>query len=731
MGTRGVSTPGRADWKSWLLIFVSSFALLLASLLVQGRASAQSYTWKNVQIVGGGYVDGIIAHPSQQGLFYARTDVGGAYRYDSSSSTWVPLLDWTSPANWWQAGVDSIAIDPNNAQMLYMSVGEYAAEDWDGDGAMLISDNQGASFYTVSLPFRVGSNDNGRNGGERLQVDPNLGNILYLGTYENGLYTSNTGGWSWSQVTSFPVNGGTDGAGVIFEVFDKASGSGGQATPVIFVGVSTAGTSLYESTNAGATWFPVVGAPSGMYPNHGQIGPDGCLYITYGNAIGPNGMTAGQVWKYNIAQKIWTNITPSDPYGNYYGFSGLALDPEVPGSLLVTSMDRWWPTDTMWRSTDGGQSWTDIGAISTRDASLAPWTSYGNSTPPFGGWASAVVIDPFNSNHVMYDGDNSIWATTNLSNASGPYWSIGALGIEETAVQALASPTSGAPLISALGDICGFVHTSLTASPATGFETNPTLNTCTGIDWAKNTPSTIVRVGYGNAPYGGYSTNQGASWSPFGSSAGSSEGGGSVAISADGGTIVWAPADVAPSYSTNMGATWTSLSGSLPAGVIVLSDGYNANLFYAYNPSTGTFYSSSNKGVTWYTSATGLPQSGKPTAVVGIQGDIWLAASGGVYHSISSGWSWNELGSVTSATSVGLGKAAPGASYPTLYLSGTVNGTTGVFRSTNQGSTWVQINDTAHQWAGVSVVVGDPRTFGTVYMGTAGGRGIIWGTSPN
>ncbi len=157
-------------------------ALFMISIAVTG-ASAQSYTWQNAKIVGGGFVDGIVAHPGQNGLFYARTDVGGAYRYNSSTSTWVPLLDWTTAANWYEIGVDSIAIDPNNTNQLYMAVGEYAAETYDGDGAILISSNQGASFYTSSLPFRVGSNDNGRNGGERLQVDQNLGSVLFYGTY--------------------------------------------------------------------------------------------------------------------------------------------------------------------------------------------------------------------------------------------------------------------------------------------------------------------------------------------------------------------------------------------------------------------------------------------------------------------------------------------------------------------------------------------------------------------
>jgi hypothetical protein len=117
--------------------------------------------------------------------------------------------------------------------------------------------------------------------------------------------------------------------------------------------------------------------------------------------------------------------------------------------------------------------------------------------------------------------------------------------------------------------------------------------------------------------------------------------------------------------------------------------------------------------------------------VTGIQGQVWLATSSGLYHSDSSGWSWATFqpGTVTSAISVGFGKAAPGASYPTIYLAGTVNSVTALFRSTDFGTTWIQINDAQHQWGGYSLVVGDPRTFGTVYVAPNSGRGVIYGTS--
>ena len=44
------------------------------------KPASEPYVWKNVQMVGGGFVDGIIFHPTAKGVRYARTDMGGAYR---------------------------------------------------------------------------------------------------------------------------------------------------------------------------------------------------------------------------------------------------------------------------------------------------------------------------------------------------------------------------------------------------------------------------------------------------------------------------------------------------------------------------------------------------------------------------------------------------------------------------------------------------------------------------
>ncbi|MCU7550206.1 T9SS type A sorting domain-containing protein [Chitinophagaceae bacterium LB-8] len=87
-----------------------------------------------------------------------------------------------------------------------------------------------------------------------------------------------------------------------------------------------------------------------------------------------------------------------------------------------------------------------------------------------------------------------------------------------------------------------------------------------------------------------------------------------------------------------------------------------------------------------------------------------------------------KINSVTACSAVGFGKTATGASYPTIYIWGTISGVEGLYRSTNQGVSWTRINDDAHEWGGPGngqFVVGDMNTYGRVYMSTAG-RGIVY-----
>ena len=52
-----------------------------------------AYCYRNLPIPGGGYVTGFLFHPQKENLLYARTDIGGTYKFDYDSQTWKSLTE--------------------------------------------------------------------------------------------------------------------------------------------------------------------------------------------------------------------------------------------------------------------------------------------------------------------------------------------------------------------------------------------------------------------------------------------------------------------------------------------------------------------------------------------------------------------------------------------------------------------------------------------------------------
>lgn len=737
---------------------IPAIALLACTPAICGsrQPTAQAYQFQNVKIVAGGFISGFVAHPTAPGVIYARTDIGGTYRWDPLNKSWTPLNDSINTADWDWTGTESIALDPTNPDRLYLAQGMYT-ESYGQNGAFLVSNNRGVGFQSYPVPFKMGSNDNGRNGGERLQVNPFRPNELYFGSRQNGLWKSEDYAATWTQVTSFPIQSSADSVGIIFVTFDP------QHPGVIYAGANQPN-SIYVSKDWGGTWTLLPGQPTafsqnqtgaqGPSPLRAILAPNGNLFITYGDGPGPNNLNAGDVWKYNTVHKTWTLITPPlDPYQTAPrgGFCGLSVDPNKPEYVAVATLDRWYPVDTIYVSSNGGSNWVSLGPLASIPNTYgnwafpnsvikaSPWLTFGGANARFGWWQAALLIDPSNHNHFMYGTGATIFGTEDLSAAfskpaaSSPTWTVQAEGIEETAVTTLISPTSGVHLLSGMGDIGGFRHENFNVSPPEGMFTNPVLTTENSIDFAGLKPNTVARVGTGSAQLGGYSTDQGITWTPFSSMppglSGTTYAAGQIAVSADGATFVWAPENwlgVAAATSNDYGTTW--IDNGLPSGnEFIVADKKNPNFFYATD-GYGNQYYSSNKGQS-FTYSTWVQGGGRLLAVnYAVAGDVWLGGSS-LSHSTDFGKTWKPVGPValSNITQMALGMPAPGAAYQSIYVWATYNGITGAFRSTDGGNTWLRVNDDAHQYGGnVSVMAADPRVYGQYFLGI-NGRGIIVG----
>ena len=706
-------------------------------------AGSVAYNWKNVVVLGGGFVSGIIFSPVEKDLIYARTDVGGAYRWNEADKSWIPITDEFGRDS--NSGIESFAVDPVDAGKVYLAAGTYTGS-WAGNGYILRSNDRGNTWQKTDMPFKMGGNEDGRSNGERLVVDPNLTSVLFFGSRKNGMWKSTDSGENWDKVPGFTATDGGNGVGTPIVLFDKSSGTKGKPTPTIYAGVANKDGSLYRSTDGGATWALVPKQPTGAMATHAEFDSTGMMYISYGNDVGPNNITDGSVWKYQPKQEKFTDITPVAPKkDDGFGYGGLSVDAAHPGTIMVSTLDRWTHGDEVYRTTDGGQTWKALFPKVVRDDAGAKYLYWHKPNDPIGrGWMGDIDIDPFNPGRVMYVTGQGIWGTEDATAADSDkptHWTFLDRGLEETVVSGLVSPPAGPPLLSVVGDLCGFRHDDLNQPSAAGMFDNPLCGSGSSIDVAWGKPEIVARTGWHDKQFGAYSLDGGKSWTPFASNP-KGKGNGSIVVNADGTVFLWAPKDGVVVYSKDRarpGPAPRDFPSRIPdpdwapVHFRPAADRVNPQKFYVLDAKGGQAYASVDGGAHFTPSPTGLPAladyqlaSSSAQATPGVEGDVWLTNLKELNHSTDSGKSFEAMPGVTEANQIGFGKPADGKKYPALYLMGKVGEVRGFFRSDDAGANWVRINDDKHQFGFCGVIIGDPRVYGRVYIGT-GGRGILVG----
>jgi xyloglucan-specific exo-beta-1,4-glucanase len=684
---------------------------LIALIALWNQTETRAQTFGTVTMGGGGYVDGIISCPTQTNLFYCKTDVGGAYRWDEPTQSWIPLLDWCSENQTTYMGVESLAIDPSTPHNLYIFAG---TSYWNGDAsAILRSTNYGATFAITdtSAKFKADGNGANRQKGEELAVDPNNGTILFCGSRANGLFKSTDSGVTWNAVSSFNSNINIATDSISFVKFDPATGTPGNPTPRIFVGVFRTNANFFVSNDAGNTWLASAGSPTNVMPQRCALASNSQLYITY-----LNGTTNGAVMKYNTTNGVWFNCTPS-ALKPYCGISVCATNPQkLVASTYSIYLHQPWGSygDLIYVSTNGGTNWTDI--FTSNKAAFDP-----NGFPWMTGqinWGGALEMDPFNSDRVFVGSGDGLFCTTNLnSGLTISTWKFMVKGLEETVAINFLSVLGG-PFLTSIGDYGGFISTDITVSPITG-----NISQSTSFAYAAIKTNFIARVVNNGEAY--YSKQLPITWTKFPSTPGVMTNG-YLAISPDASTVLWK--STLCYVTTNLGTNWTASAG-LTFNCIPEADPVNSSKFYAYNSSDGFLYSSINGGLNFVKQGSaGTGGSSTFCTAPGFEGHIWIALNNsGLKYSTNSGATFYS-DNVSVCNALAFGKAAPGASYPTLFIWGkpTSGSTSGMYRSTDQGMTWLRVNDDAHTYGGrgnAGIIEGDKNVFGRVYMSTVG-RGV-------
>ena len=725
-------------------------ALLATGLPVAFAAATPAdadgpYTWKTIPFGAGGFIDGFVYHPKKAGVLYARTDIGGMYRFEPLTRSWVPLLDQMGRSDGDLMGVLSIAVDPNDADRVYAACGIYTG-DWARHAAVLASTDRGATWKINDLPVRLGGNEGGRGTGERLQVDPNDSTILFLGTTKDGLWRSTDRGATFSAMSAPPQH-------VSLVIVDARSGTPGKASKTIWAGGHDK-PGLYVSHDGGATFQRDPDSPE-QVPQRACFAADGSLYVTF--ALGPGSFAtnpgnakAGGVWKRDPAGH-WKNISPLKPEtgDEGFGYSGVDVDLRRPGRLIVTTLEHWGDNgDNVFVSSDDGAHWTGLAAHSHHDATAYPWlVNYMKGEDKMGHWLADVKLDPFDGETALYGTGYGLWMTHNLGAAEKGgtvAWDFTVANLEETATLQIRSPSGGATLLAAMGDVSGAAWDDVGRTPAAGLFA-PEYQTNRSVDFAQLKPGILART-VDQAEGGGFwSPDGGVNWLAFGpsprltkSADGKQLDAGHIAVSAKGTAFVWAPEKQAALFSRNHGKTWIESAG-WPAArdvkLVPVADRVVDGVFYVHDRANGQILVSVDGGMSFGPCITGLPavdaaQTATLICGTGALRDLWLALPGGLLHFPGADQPMKTLKQVAEPWLVALGKGAPGAGVDSVYVWGKVRiGSTlaeGLFRSDDGGTSFVRINDDRHRYGYLLSLAADPLEYGTVYV-AAHGRGVLVG----
>ena len=712
-------------------LLLSAAVLAVMPARAFAAPASKPYSWTVVPYGGGGYVDGFVYHPAEKGLLYARTDVGGLYRYDYGARTWIALLDHLSHADADLMGVLSIALDPNDPDKLYAACGLYLP-DWGRKGAILRSDDRGQTWRKTELPIHVGGNSDGRGSGERLAVDPRDGKTLLYGSNQDGLWVSHDGGASFSAAPSSPAKS------ISLLAFDAKTGD-------LYAGSADGKGGLFVSHDGAHSFEPVRETPH-QVPQRTAFAKDGTLYVTFAESsnaypVNPSNAIRGALWRRD-PEGHWRGVSPiaTDEH-NTFGYSGVDVGPD--GTLAVSTLDRWWPQDDIFVSHDKGATWSALSDQARFDATAYPWLAETNAARKMSSWISDLKINPFDADEMIYGHGGGLWMSRNLTVAGKPqplFFDANLAGFEEGAVTQMASPTGGAILLAAMGDTAGGAWDDIAKSPANGLF-RPNTESDFSVDYAGQTPGYVVRTAGNTGTHGFYSTDAGASWSAFASSPYKPAGQGApwkspgvIAVSAKATALLWAPGADPASVSHDGGKSWTAAAGwpdMKDQTLTPVSDKTTDGVFYVHDRSGGRVLISVDGGATFKPIVSGLPavatweRSQLGVAPTRLR-DLWLALPNGLVHSRDAGAAFAGIKGVDTAWAIGFGAPAVKDGYPAVYLYGVVRGTEGLWRSDDEGATWVRINDDRHQFGDMHAICGDLLEYGTVYIAPHG-RGILIG----
>lgn len=591
-----------------------------------------SMDWDTLNIAGGGFVSGIITGDDQM---YARTDVGGAYRYDYEQKKWVQLLGFLNDADRGFLSVDAMCVDPNDDDTLYLLCG--CAYFSDARTAIFRSHDAGKTFEEIDVTdmIQVHGNGYGRQCGESIAVDPDDPNIIYCGgdvtAGDSALIMSKDGGDTWSPVMGYDKLGlfeysikwptWTDHMARSVEDAEYGSVNGVSTIQItdgkVYVGTSVKGKANLHVAEVGSDDFQPLSEdlPTEQMPSRINLDADGNLLITYVNGLMFDRGT-GYAYKYSPKTGELKDITPTEGISSNtkklnVGYGAVTSDKNDANKLVATTCAQWYSqswTEDAWdrdaiawgdrffKSEDGGETWTEMtpgNRASWGGPLIANYLQDGGHSwirDKAIHWSGCIALDPRNSDQFWVVSGNGVF-TCEDTWAECPTIRFAADGIEEVVSLDFISRPGKDP-VSVIGDYDGFYHnadgTATQLTPSMAKLTTTTASTG-GIAYCPANPDVMVRLAEGSAM--GYYTTDGTTWLELPNIPCS---GAKAAINQleDGSYRILLSSSGKISYTDDFGKTWNtaSTSDSLSSTIWMCVDEKNPQYVYAYGYYYNQYY---------------------------------------------------------------------------------------------------------------------------------------------
>ena len=481
------------------------------------------YEYNNAPIPGGGYVTGLIYHRKQPGILYARTDIGGTYRFNNEEQKWESLINHVTMKDLSETYPIALALDDKYPERLYIAGG--ITEN--GYGVLSISEDYGENFTYKRIPAIVHGNMSGRGTGYRLVVDKNDSNTLYFASQKNGLLKSMDCGDTWTRLSIEE-----DYMTFVWVSEDSKTVVAGTAGYTTRIDDTLRGHSLYVSYDGGASFEKLMqpenviiedskmnGLVASRYDYDGKY-----LYVTMqstgrwnyivdmGYSCDTGDTLGGKVLRYKFKDgKIigYDDITPDEEgrltteYLNY-GFGGVCSCQTMPGLLVCSTLCKEKESpECVYISENYGNSWRislrglDEGEIYFRTSYMKPKYNAGVSLLH---WLSDVKIDPFNPNKLWFNSGTGVFTTDELLSEHPKYHDY-CDGIEETVHLNVYAPIAGeVKLVDIVGDLGGFAFRNLEKPCDNSFDNKDGNRyiTCINADISDNDSSLAIVTARGN-----------------------------------------------------------------------------------------------------------------------------------------------------------------------------------------------------------------------------------------